>query len=291
MSTNCTLELFERAIFGRKPGGVLAHATMPENGALHFDDDENWTYMDAKKIASLQTAFSGDYTDLLAVAMHEGGHTLGLSHSRDESSIMAPFYHETMVDHLGGVTLHNLQQQQKAGLEGSLEVMICLLLLDPTTTQRPNRPSFGGGDGGSSFGGSSGRGGSSGGTAACPYSVDAYTPSDAFSYLFSGSTVYALSGRKVHKSYRIDELFSSAPSHVDAAVFNPVSGMMLLFGNRQVYGYYYSRLRGVFQLDSAFPKRLPSDISFTPHGALRWINGHQILLSVGLKTFDGVRQL
>lgn len=48
----------------------------------------------------------------------------------------------------------------------------------------------------------------------------------------------------------------------------------------QVYGYYFSRVRANFQLDSGFPKRLPADISFSPSGALRWINGHQILLSV-----------
>lgn len=63
------------------PGGTLAHAYFPVfGGDAHFDASEQWTI--------------GQYrgTNLLQVAAHEFGHSLGLSHSDVRSALMAPFY-------------------------------------------------------------------------------------------------------------------------------------------------------------------------------------------------------
>jgi hypothetical protein len=67
------------------PGDVLAHASFPnpyDNSQvfLHFDDDERWVDSDARNV------------DLLTVAAHEIGHTLGLAHSNDPDALMFPSY-------------------------------------------------------------------------------------------------------------------------------------------------------------------------------------------------------
>ncbi|VDK62303.1 unnamed protein product [Anisakis simplex] len=102
--------------------GVLAHATMPTNGLLHFDEDENWVYMDPEKLyygydmtvgRKNVNAFAycrNQFTDILTVAVHEIGHTLGLDHSRNQRSVMAPFY-QSAIDEYGNYVVPKLDSE------------------------------------------------------------------------------------------------------------------------------------------------------------------------------------
>jgi hypothetical protein len=74
------------------PGGVLAHAFYPSvppapvtpiMGDAHFDEDETWT---------VAVPPAAGATDLVTVAAHEFGHSLGLGHSNVSGALMAPFY-------------------------------------------------------------------------------------------------------------------------------------------------------------------------------------------------------
>jgi peptidoglycan hydrolase-like protein with peptidoglycan-binding domain len=84
------------------PSGILAHGFYPPPnggaiaGDLHFDEAETWT---------INVPPSG--IDLVSVALHEFGHTLGLAHSTISTAVMAPYYtgaHRTLEsDDISGI--------------------------------------------------------------------------------------------------------------------------------------------------------------------------------------------
>uniref|UniRef100_A0A8C6KU51 Collagenase 3 n=1 Tax=Nothobranchius furzeri TaxID=105023 RepID=A0A8C6KU51_NOTFU len=83
------------------PGGVLAHAFQPAEGMggdVHFDEDEKWST-------------GGQGYSLFAVAAHELGHSLGLTHSTDPSAVMYPTYRHH------GSSQYNLSSDDVQGIQ------------------------------------------------------------------------------------------------------------------------------------------------------------------------------
>lgn len=235
-------------------GMVLAHAYFPQDGSTHFDDDEEW----------LNSKTKG--ADLETVAAHEFGHALGLAHSDEPKSLMAPYY-QTFPD---GFTLHRDDVAGIQRLYGRKQTRATPRPPRRTTrrpsrgsdrrgrtTQRPpRRPGF------------------------CNYSykrIDAAMRISRHDFVFvnRGEVIDGRNGRKM----AVQRLFPRGPKLVQAALYSDRTRQAFLFKDRKIFAYTLGS-DGKFRLVKTYPKSNNNPYTYRPDSAIKYFdqNAERLLL-------------
>lgn len=220
----------DEAFDGR--GGVLAHAYFPFNnrkplwGDAHFDDAEEWTVRTRRG------------QNLLYVAVHEFGHSLGISHSKVRDAIMWPWAGEYIPD-------FKLKQDDINAIQAMYgkpdEDPPSPPTVDPSgdPTEIPPTPPTPGDDGN------------------CAGRVDAIeVAADGQVYSFRHAKVYKLNHEGIEPGWPklISQVFPDGPTYVDAALTVKEWDTTYLFKGQQYWRYSFKN--GRFTSHSDYPRSI-----------------------------------
>ncbi|XP_037076388.1 matrix metalloproteinase-24-like [Pollicipes pollicipes] len=253
-------------------GGTLAHAFFPlYGGDAHFDDAERWS------------AGGGRGTDIFMTASHEIGHSLGLSHSDDQRSLMAPFYKSprrpgdtdvlTEDDILGIQALYG--PKEKPAVRPAA-----------VPTQRPARPPARPPAPAPAAGEDR--------QLCSDATVDAIftAGSQKQTYVFQGAWYWRLTDTGIENGYprRIRDYWDGLPNNLDAAFSLPKKDLIFFFkGDR-----YWRMTR--FKMDAGYPRLISEGFSGIPSNvdaALQWTGNGKVYFFKGSQywKFDPMRRI
>lgn len=240
-------------------GHTLAHAFYPKDGRIHFDADENWS-LDRREIKEK------DFTDFSAVATHEIGHSLGLTHVSDQDSVMLPYY---LTPDDQGPRLSPGDVQRIQSLYGSRQGP----RVRPPTTSGPKSQTPKSTTPGQEIPAVRGTPSKS-----CPDYVNAATTAaNGRDYFFKEDVVYQVTPNGLVQS-PVKSYFPKFGGSVDAAVTSTVNQLTLLFQGKKVFAYEWDSRDQKFDLHPDFPKNLPPEVPFSPEWAFRWTDGNTVLV-------------
>lgn len=185
------------------PGGTLAHAFYPYNnrekaGDAHFDEEETFTLGSSTGV------------NLVWVAVHEFGHSLGLDHSFHPQAVMNPYYK----GHPKKIKLHSDDLQGIQQLYGTPDVQASTPA--PHHRRRTSKPGV---------------------PETCKTSLDAivYSPVDDYTYAFKGKYFWPLSDQGHFTGAMKTRHFGRRmPGNIDAAVTLADNTTLFFKGSRLV---------------------------------------------------------
>ncbi|MEE6508936.1 hypothetical protein FKM82_023481 [Ascaphus truei] len=225
------------------PGKVLAHADIPEEGAVHFDEDELWT--------------EGSYlgVNLRIIAAHELGHALGLGHSRYSTSLMAPVYtgykpnfrlHDDDVKGIQALYGKNIQTEEE-------EKIVTTHVPTSSPEPTPNSPI----------------------PNPCNDSLDAIMLGPyGKTFAFKGDYMWTVTDFGISPLTRIQALWKGLPGNLDAAVHSQRTKRTYFFKGEKVWRYRD------FKLEYGYPKLLTRVLQ-NIDAALYWEGNQKIFLFKG----------
>uniref|UniRef100_UPI00398E99A3 matrix metalloproteinase-19 isoform X1 n=2 Tax=Pristiophorus japonicus TaxID=55135 RepID=UPI00398E99A3 len=225
------------------PGRTLAHAFIPEDGRVHFDEDETWTEGTGRGI------------NLRLVAAHEIGHALGLGHSKVYRALMAPFY----AGYKPVFKLHSDDVRGVQALYGERESDSDSTILAPPQITTSMPPTSGQPD-------------------PCTADLDAFilSPSQK-GYAFKGDYVWIVSEHNgAGHPIKINRLWKELPGNLDAAVHSQYTGRTYFFKGEKMWQYRK------FVLQKGFPRSVRHyGLPPNPQAAFQWPGKRKIFIFQG----------
>lgn len=225
-------------------GSVLAHAFFPGEGIggdVHFDAEEKW-------VSEIPPPES-DEVNFFAVAAHELGHSLGLSHSLVPGSLMFPYYqilkdnYKLPLDDITGIEkLYGSKSQKKwkSTTKSPTKIQTSTVQYQATESSQMNQVPDG-----------------------CNTTFDAISVIRREVFIFKGKYFWRFNRHKIRKGYpvRIDLFWYNLPTNlqrIDAVYERPRDSKIVFFSGNKYW------LFDANQPEPGYPRML-TELGFPPN--------------------------